>query len=106
MATKGYTVMRYSGPWPQDENEAWNKAAWKISDDLRSAATAAGATGFRVTSDVFGNTPVTMYVTEFATVEQALAWTVSPVALEAGEKFKKLGTLDFSITVHRLVREE
>ena len=104
MATKGYIVMRYTGPHgAPGVNEAWNEAAWKLFND--AAFKAEGGTGWRVTNDVFGNSPRTQFALEFGTVEQALAWYGDPRFAETIDAFLKLGTLDYEVSVHKLSRE-
>ena len=106
MATKGYVVMRFSGPHgAPGVNEAWNEALRKLYAEHMAEWKAAGGTGWRTTIDVFGNSPRTQAMFEFETVEQALAWYVRPKGFEWLEAFRKLGTLDLEMSVHRLSNE-
>ena len=105
MATKGYIVMRYTGPQgAPGVNEAWNEAAGKLMAD-DAGFKAAGGTGWRITNDVFGNSPRTQFTLEYKTAEQAIAAHVNPKMMEIVDAFLKLGTLDFEVSVHKLSRE-
>ena len=91
--------------WPQAPgvNEAWNEAAGKLFNEAEFKA--AGGTGWRITNDVFGNSPRTQFTVEYETVEQAIAAYVGPKSMEIVDGLLKLGTLDFEISVHKLSRE-
>jgi len=103
---KGYLVVRYTGPMHTPEAyRAWNEAGWKWFAEVWPEYKAAGATSWRVTGDEFGNTPRTMQVIEFPSIEQAIAFYVSPIGKSLMEQFIALGTLDLSISVHSLRRE-
>ena len=106
MATKAYVVLRYTGPTHSPKAlETWNEAGWKLFAEAWPEWQKAGATHMRTTSDVLGNTPRTMQMIEFGTVEQALACFTLPFAMAMKDRFIALGTLDLSITVHSLGRE-
>lgn len=106
MATKGYIVMRYTGPQgAPGVNEAWNEAAGKVMGGRQAEWRAVGGTAWWITSDVFGNSPRTQFTIEFETVEQALAWYGDPKFVEEIDAFLKIGTLDYQVSVYKLSRE-
>ena len=104
---KGYIVVRYTGPMhTPGAFEAWNEAAWKWFHEVAAPVyKKLGAVSWRVTADWFGNTPRTVQMLEFDSVEQAVAAFASPEATKLKEQFIALGALDFSTTVHSLRRE-
>jgi antibiotic biosynthesis monooxygenase (ABM) superfamily enzyme len=104
VTAKSYVVARYTAPAHTPEAyEAWNEAAWKWNAEaFWPACKKAGAVSWRVTGDEFGNTPRIMNMIEFPTVEQAMAWFISPAAKSLMEQFIALGTLDVKVTVHSL----
>ena len=107
MATKGYVVFRCSGPHgAPGVNEAWSEAINKLFSEKTEEWKAAGGIGWRHTVDVFRNSPRAQLMSEFETVEQAIAWYLKLESTGFYKAFVDLGTLDFEVSVHRLSGEE
>lgn len=104
---KGYMIVRYTGPsGAPGVFEAWNEAAWKWFGEVAwPMHKTAGATGWRVTNDWFGNTPRTMMTIEYESVERAAAALSSPEFNRMSGEIAALGTVDFQVTVHSLSAE-
>jgi len=104
MAGNGFVVLRYTSPRLPEGiyNEFVRRTTDMANREVWPAARAAGATSWKILADVLQNTPVNTEIIEFDTVDQALAYLVSPSFMESLAKFRSMGALDMSVTACRL----
>jgi hypothetical protein len=104
MAVKGFVLLRYSAPrLPEGAYNTFVQKAYALAQtEVYPAVRAAGATSWRILSDVFANSPRNTQLYEFESVDDALVYLTSPACLNSMEKFRGLGAMDLSITVCRL----
>jgi len=107
VATKGYVVMRYTGPWEvgSDAHEKWGKAARSAFRDAMPAFKAAGGMSFKHWVDYFNRMPRSLFVFEFDTLEKALAWLISPANKTLLDEVLHAGAQDMDVSVSTLYEE-
>ncbi len=106
MASKGFLVLRDSSPrLPEGVYEKYMLGRRALAAEIAPALKAAGATGWRVLSDIFWNVPLNTTIVEFDSVDAAKAFMVSKPCLDYLEKRRLIGAADTSVTVCRVFDE-